>query len=516
MPIYIIKQGKILKESGQIMGMAASQVRLLQLTSRKNTIGRSLENLSLQKNSLSRDMTRVSKNYQDALNTKTLKWTNNSGVTYVDLSYGNLMRPNTNNNNVPYLLTNESGQVVLDSKYEKYVEILEANGGKYDGDTRLEILAGLTDISKDALSNAESTSAAKTASANNINTLQAEVDKLDDKARNDRTKEADFIRKFGNTTLGNLGKDTGGSIYDWYNNTDSSGNAKKCWTLDKDATKSKAMVKEFLEGIGKTMQRYLGDSDLEKFNKAIETVTANYNNYIECAKSGNCGNTCQVSLDDSGDTKGYYVLNPNLIITELLRAYDNSNPGTDGTNKVTYYTTYDRETDAYKNYAAKKDELDKAIAEDKSVVDTDNQSLSADQESLIKFYDQIFTAIVENGYTINSNVEDSDYLNQMLQNNQYYITTMKTSDDDDSKTKYEYDSNIASNFDNIVTVNDTNAQNEAQVKYEYEKSIINEKESRIDQRMKNLETEQSAINEMIKGIESVRDKNIETNFSIFS
>ena len=34
--------------------------------------------------------------------------------------------------------------------------------------------------------------------------------------------------------------------------------------------------------------------------------------------------------------------------------------------------------------------------------------------------------------------------------------------------------------------------------------------------MQNLETEQSAINEMIKGIESVRDKNIETNFSIFS
>ena len=73
----------------------------------------------------------------------------------------------------------------------------------------------------------------------------------------------------------------------------------------------------------------------------------------------------------------------------------------------------------------------------------------------------------------------------------------------------------ASNIDNIFTVNDADAQNEAQVQYEYEKSVINEKESRIDQRMQNLETEQSAINEMIKGIESVRDKNIETNFAIF-
>ena len=80
----------------------------------------------------------------------------------------------------------------------------------------------------------------------------------------------------------------------------------------------------------------------------------------------------------------------------------------------------------------------------------------------------------------------------------------------------KFGSYALNNFDNIFTVNDTNAQNEAQVKYEYEKSVINEKESRIDQRMQNLETEQSAINEMIKGIESVRDKNVETNFSIFS
>ena len=52
------------------MGMAASQVRLLQLTDRKNTIGRELEHLSLQKTSLSRDMQRVTKNYQNALSAK--------------------------------------------------------------------------------------------------------------------------------------------------------------------------------------------------------------------------------------------------------------------------------------------------------------------------------------------------------------------------------------------------------------------------------------------------------------
>lgn len=498
------------------MGMAASQVRLLQLTSRKNTIGRTLEDLSLQKTSLSRDMKRVSKDYQDALSTKTLKWSNNSGVTYVDLSYGNLMRPNTYNNNTPYLLTNANGQVVLDSKYEKYAEMLESNGGKYEGDTRIAILSGLTGISKDALNNAESTSAAKTSSEDNINALKEEVDKLDATARTDNTKTDVFVKLFGNTTLGRMGNNTGGSIYDWYKNLDSNGNAKTCWSLDKDATKSKAMIKEFLNGIGDTMKRYLGDSDLEKFNKALETVNSTYENYIDSAVSGNHGDTNPISLDDSGDANGYYVLNPNLIIEQILSAYDNGRAGTNGTGSVTYYTTYDRESDAYQKYDAKKQELENAQNEHKSIVNTDNQSLTAAQESEIKFYDQLFTAMVANGYDINASVEDNDYLNQMLQNNQYYITTMTATEDDDGKTQYEYDSNIASNFDNIFSVNDTNAQNEAQVKYEYEKSVINEKESRIDQRMQNLETEQSAINEMIKGIESVRDKNVETNFSIFS
>lgn len=79
------------------MGMAASQVRLLQLTSRKNTIGYQLQNLSLQKTALSRDMQRVTRNYQEALNTKTLKWSNNAGVSHVDLSYANLMRPGSAN-----------------------------------------------------------------------------------------------------------------------------------------------------------------------------------------------------------------------------------------------------------------------------------------------------------------------------------------------------------------------------------------------------------------------------------
>ena len=142
--------------------------------------------------------------------------------------------------------------------------------------------------------------------------------------------------------------------------------------------------------------------------------------------------------------------------------------------------------------------------------------LTADEESNINFYDKMFSAIAENGWVADSQVEDNSYLNNMLQNNQYYITTMSNQTDSECEEYYEYNTDIASNFENIFSVNDTDAQNEALVEYEYEKSVINEKESRIDTRMQNLETEQSAINEMIKGIETVKNDNTERTFGIFA
>ena len=155
------------------MGMSASQVRLGALYSRKNTIGYNLTTLSNQKMALSRDMQRVSKNYQDALNQKVLKWSNNSGVDYIDLSYKNLMTPSTMNQYKPYLLTDLNGKVVIDSKYEKYAAMISPRGSA-GGDwasNRTAILSELTGIDAEKI-NAQA--------ANNavINNYQEELNKL--------------------------------------------------------------------------------------------------------------------------------------------------------------------------------------------------------------------------------------------------------------------------------------------------------------------------------------------------
>ena len=182
----------------------------------------------------------------------------------------------------------------------------------------------------------------------------------------------------------------------------------------------------------------------------------------------------------------------------------------------TVYCWYDKSSEQYKAYEAKLAELNAAKGEYETSVDTNNQLLTAEEEASINFYDQIFSAIAEKGWVANSKIEDNDYLNNMLQNNQYFITTLTPQTNEDGEEYFEYSTDLASNFENIFSVNDTDAQNEAQVKYEYEKSIISEKESRADTRMQNLQTEQSAINEMIKGIETVRNDNTERTFGIFA
>ena len=154
-----------------------------------------------------------------------------------------------------------------------------------------------------------------------------------------------------------------------------------------------------------------------------------------------------------------------------------------------------------------KTDYDKAVS-------ANNQLFTADEESLIKFYDAIFSSIAENGWTYNNQVNDTEYLNQMLQNNIYFMTTVdRDTEFDENSGEYiwdnDYTTDIASNFTNIFAVNDSDAREDALVEYEYQKSIINQKEARIDTRMKNLETEQAAIKQMIQGIEQVKNDNID-------
>ena len=191
------------------------------------------------------------------------------------------------------------------------------------------------------------------------------------------------------------------------------------------------------------------------------------------------------------------------------------------------YPLRDENSGSYKNWHKELENRYEALLDASSVYDATvevaNEAMTADQESMIQFYDNLFTAIADNGWTYDVQINDNDYLNQMLQNNSYCLTTITRNEcyndnlDESAKNwKYEYDTSLASNFDNIITVNDSDVASKALAKYEAEKLKINQKETRIDVKLKDLETEQAAIEQMIESINKVKNDNIDRTFKLWS
>jgi len=136
------------------MGLAASQARLLSITSRKTDAQFESMRLSHQKLALSRSMTDVSNQYQCALNKTKLYYDfYGNGSTDNILSYNLLMTPSYINECTPMLITNQQNRIVLSSNFAAAARAAgipkEGLDGYIDTTTRnkfIAILNGLGEI----------------------------------------------------------------------------------------------------------------------------------------------------------------------------------------------------------------------------------------------------------------------------------------------------------------------------------------------------------------------------------
>lgn len=483
------------------MGMAAPQIRLLALTERNNDIGYMMSRISNQKMSLTRDMERVSRKYQDALSTKTLKWSNNGGASYVDLSYNNLMRPSGLNLGKSYAVTDSNGRVVVDSQYKKYAEMISENGAP-NGDwesVRSKVLASL--LGKNA-SNID----LYTQYDNSVEESKAEFDTLENDPKRSEHKSGTIIEYFEF-----LGLDTGD-----YTGQD----------IENDKlTGTKDSIKEYLNNLDVLIEKSKGslsEEDLAKVEENINEIIEKYTELLDGSEENNKKLSKGGIVGYNADNKSapYYI--------DLGKLYDEIFAGCMSTNekgeKVINYL--DKTSSEYKNAVAHNADWDRAYQEtlDKynSNVNLKNSILTAEEQTLIEFYDAIFSTIAQKGWTYNNQVNDREYLNQMLQNNSYNLTTISCNKQCDESTShkvvrsYEQHTDIASNFTNVFIVNDSDAREDALVEYENEKRIINAKETRLDTRMQNLQAEQASIKQMMQSIQKIIGENAQRTFEMFS
>lgn len=186
-------------------------------------------------------------------------------------------------------------------------------------------------------------------------------------------------------------------------------------------------------------------------------------------------------------------INLNNVAQVFLTAYVQYMEGIENSN----YSWQLGEKSKSNLYDGDKDEFEFTIVGDTSTSEEDSDVMAS-------FYDTMFNMICLNGWTENAQIDDSDYLSEMLKSGMAYISSI--SDDG-----YYYQGNYSTD-QYILEVTDDEAISRAEAKYNTEKTKIENKEDTIDLKMKNLDTEISSLTTEYDTTKSVISKSIEKSF----
>ena len=607
------------------MGLAASQARLLTITARKADCEFESMALSHQKLALSRDMERVSTEYQNALTqTKLVYDYYGSGDKQLDLTYGLFMEPSIYNDYVPKLVTDPTNRVILNAEYAAAARAagIPAEGllGTPSSDIRDKFINALLD--KHIITQNRAEAILNVPYNNGIglgSTVSATV------ATEDITYD-ELIKLISTTTVGtgsyfNLGMDTykldGVDLGDervgtvnskgeYESLSDGKNTVNTSIKLDQLLSDEKNYVISSLSRKGdelpicdaRAMQEKLVESGgfldwlQDQFRTVLGGLAANdtaldyaYNcvfdllvptqelerYFINGDGAGHVG-------DDEGDredrfelkaNKGFWgrafgtdekdLTNAGRIMVELgtltketagLRDFDSKKAKgfiEDTSNYLGFTFTADEN-----QWFGHKDRKDKSIVSislnnlaqafltsyvqymqgiedseyswqkgdknDPSVnlyngnkdrdfmftIAAETEVDTGDSYLYANFYDTLFNRICMNGWVENDNIEDKEYMQELLKNGMAFISSM--SDDG-----FYYQGNYAVDR-TILEVADDEAIARAQAKYNREKASIEYKEDRIDMKMKNLDTEISSLSTEYDTTKQLITKTVEKSF----
>ena len=506
------------------MGMAASQGRYLFLTARNSNIMLDLNLCSNEKRALTRESRNIAEEYQQGMNAKKFVWSNNQGVTYQELSYSMLTSPNAANGKQPYMVTDLNDRVVLNKKFAEIVEKYSVDG-KFDWDNNREkILSELTGITVKRLQDCQTSDQKLQDAYDAMMAAKAEMERLacdckkqcsisdfiDDFFKNAKLVETD--PKFKQLKF-EKGSTTYSYLADAYRN-----GAYVDISLEAGHFDAGSQI-HYLQNI---MAVYNAVTDIMPDPEAWVAAS----NSLACkdTNSGLYVNKLGQKIEE-GDTNsamygesGKYKVDIKKLTDQLIRVYENKIGANSSDNQITYLDTSDSD---YRDYMNAKAAYDAAKSAYNTALSDNTGLLTAEEEQKIAYYDAMFSTIAEQGWVYNSKINDPEYLNEMLQNNLFTLTTVENTEQYDARenayvNKKIYTTNFAANCSKLICVTDTEAQEEATTKYEYEKAIINEKESRIDERMSILQTELQANNAQKEALKSIIQENTDRNFKIFA
>ena len=548
------------------MGLAASQARLLTITARKADCEFLSMNLSHQKLALSRNMERVSSEYQNSLNaTKLVYDYYGSGDSDIALNYGLLMTPSVYNDYYPKFVTDSKNRIILNSAYAQAAraagipaEGLDGTPSSYVRNAFIEALGNngiitnevATSVQCVAYNNAIGLGSTISASLNTaeitfdemLQLFDAYSYKSDDQANppyfgsGDRlehdkehmvivNKDGTYTTTYNtpyNLSISDLLKGEhqyiiGGAVRD---------GGSPMQLDDNDALLLVNRGAELLEWLSNEFETVLGSYGQNMtaieyaYNEVYdllypsgpthvnyEQVSTNWNDNesdgnksFSPHKAKRCKDILGIGYNvchakDSWDNTSNNRASIGLSLTNIAQAFLTSFVSyLEGVGETKYY--YQKGWMNNCNmYDPKKNDMTFTIVTEEVIDD------SSDSQLLANFYDTLFNSICVNGWVENAQIDDQEYMGEMLKSGMAFISTI--SDDG-----FYYQGNYSIDK-NILEVSDTEAISKAQAKYNTEKARLESKEQTIDLKMKNLDTEITSLTTEYDTVKGLISKTIE-------
>ena len=553
------------------MGLAASQARLLTITSRKADCEFQSMRYSHQKIALSRNMNDISNEYQNALEqTKLIYDYYGTGDASNPLTYGLMMTPSELNGHMPILTTDGSGKTVLNTQYAAAARAAgipqEGLGCLPSTTIRNKFIQGMADaglITPEVAATFQGIPYAQTMGVGSTDLVTTVTEKMTFKDLLDHYKQN------GNVQLYDLQSGTLNSTFGITSNA-------VLYNGDKNSThigNSNCTIVDIIENDYQYILWQDGNDDFYNTVVPAITSTANPGNvwdwmFEELANMLNVTGNAQIAGAISyAEAMTRQILDSNNGYTEFKGSIHKNRPsvmnsdhttmheqwwdflgGSQGAEVstsdyigairveaewgafqwdpddyasidisniaktyLTYFAQYMEGGSRYSEY--KIDESGKKVA-NSNFLELDDETflfdvivdvgVNTDQGLQSGFYDAMFNQICQNGWVENANVDDKNYLQEMLQNGMLFIATC-------SEDGFYYQGNYSTNTF-IKEIVDEEAIARAEAKYNAEKQKINSKEEVIDMKMKNLDTEISSLTTEYDTVKSLLSKNIEKSF----
>ena len=273
--------------------------------------------------------------------------------------------------------------------------------------------------------------------------------------------------------------------------------SNQCDTSNKDSKRGDGNAEDHKwqffndEDMGNFVYRY------ERRKQNNSGVIKDTNKWLSSSGTGYIGLVAYGNTDSGHDDKNGCATAIGINISSIMKAY------------LTYFydfmngiSTTDLDgQDQY--YVGDRISTSKLIENNTLLTITTGTSVSSDDLAQATFYDALFNQICANGWTENDNINDNDYLQQMLQSGMLFISKVK----DDG---YYYQANYATDT-YIKEISDDTLIAQAEAKYTTEKAKLNSKEETLDMKMKNLDTEISSLTTEYDTVKNTISKNIENS-----